>query len=461
MHVDFLRVGANSKLDVEVHVTFINEEASPGLKRGGTLNIVRHTVEVTAPNDAIPEEIVVDLTGTEIGDSIHISAVKLPKGVTPTITDRDFTIATIVAPSALKSSEGGEAEAGSCRVIGFAAKFSAMTIRGGLRAASSVSGDVSMKLLVGLGNPGDQYRGNRHNIGFMAVDAIAREYGFSPWKSKYSGLLAEGQIGGERVLLLKPQTFMNRSGDSVQQVANFYKIDPADITVLYDELDLAAGKVRVKVGGGNGGHNGLRSIDPADRPQLPPRPPRHRPSRLQGPGHPPCAGRFRQGRPALARAPARRRRQKRRHAAQGRRQRLHEQDRPRHQIHADEPAPGKARRPKAQSHIRQARPTEPQAACPKPAPWPPCSKSFSKRNKRIRYRLERRLSLSQSLSHPLPSPPTVSPRRRPGPISRSRHTPQGRPVGIDHTTRGNCVNPPAGRRPFRTRALTYRPIRTM
>jgi large subunit ribosomal protein L25 len=111
LHVDFLRVGANSTLEVEVHVTFINEEKSPGLKRGGTLNVVRHTVEVSAPADAIPEEIVVDLAGTDIGDSLHISAVKLPNGVTPVIKDRDFTIATIVAPSALKSSEGGETEA--------------------------------------------------------------------------------------------------------------------------------------------------------------------------------------------------------------------------------------------------------------------------------------------------------------------------------------------------------------
>jgi peptidyl-tRNA hydrolase, PTH1 family len=119
-----------------------------------------------------------------------------------------------------------------------------------------------MKLLVGLGNPGSQYEGNRHNIGFMALDAIARANGITQFRTKHGGLLAEGSIGGEKVLLLKPQTFMNRSGDSVQQVAQFYKIPPADIIVLYDELDLAAGKVRVKVGGGNGGHNGLRSIDP-------------------------------------------------------------------------------------------------------------------------------------------------------------------------------------------------------
>jgi len=119
-----------------------------------------------------------------------------------------------------------------------------------------------MKLLVGLGNPGAQYQGNRHNIGFMALDAIAREHGITQFRSKHSGVLAEGSIGGEKVILLKPQTFMNHSGDSVQQVAKFYKIEPADIVVLYDELDLTPGKVRVKIGGGNGGHNGLRSIDP-------------------------------------------------------------------------------------------------------------------------------------------------------------------------------------------------------
>ncbi|UJW86993.1 aminoacyl-tRNA hydrolase [Devosia sp. SL43] len=119
-----------------------------------------------------------------------------------------------------------------------------------------------MKLIVGLGNPGGQYAGNRHNIGFMALDAIARQHNITQFRTKHAGSLAEGSIGGEKVILLKPQTFMNRSGDSVQQVAQFYKIAPADIIVLYDELDLAEGKVRVKVGGGNGGHNGLRSIDP-------------------------------------------------------------------------------------------------------------------------------------------------------------------------------------------------------
>lgn len=119
-----------------------------------------------------------------------------------------------------------------------------------------------MHLLVGLGNPGDQYRDNRHNIGFMAADAIARRHNFPPFRQKFSGLITEGTIDGERVLLLKPQTFMNKSGDSVQAAVSFYKLAPADVTVFYDELDLVPGKVRVKVGGGNGGHNGLRSIDP-------------------------------------------------------------------------------------------------------------------------------------------------------------------------------------------------------
>lgn len=117
-----------------------------------------------------------------------------------------------------------------------------------------------MKLLVGLGNPGARYERNRHNVGFMAVDAIAREHGFGPWRSKFSGEISEGRIGGAKVLLLKPQTFMNLSGDSVQAATAFYKLAPADIVVFHDELDLAPGKLRVKTGGGHAGHNGLRSI---------------------------------------------------------------------------------------------------------------------------------------------------------------------------------------------------------
>jgi PTH1 family peptidyl-tRNA hydrolase len=118
-----------------------------------------------------------------------------------------------------------------------------------------------MRLIVGLGNPGSRYERNRHNIGFMAVDAIVRRHRFSPARSKFSGELAEGTIGGDKVLTLKPQTYMNDSGRSVLGAASFYKIPPADIIVLHDEVDLASGKLRVKRGGGAAGHNGLRSID--------------------------------------------------------------------------------------------------------------------------------------------------------------------------------------------------------
>ncbi|MEH7827521.1 aminoacyl-tRNA hydrolase [Gemmobacter denitrificans] len=117
-----------------------------------------------------------------------------------------------------------------------------------------------MKLWVGLGNPGAKYAGNRHNIGFMALDRIAADHGFSGWKRSFQGLLAEGRLGGDRVLLLKPETFMNLSGQSVGEAMRFHKLAPADVTVFHDELDLAPGKIRVKTGGGHAGHNGLRSI---------------------------------------------------------------------------------------------------------------------------------------------------------------------------------------------------------
>lgn len=118
-----------------------------------------------------------------------------------------------------------------------------------------------MWLLVGLGNPGDKYEYNRHNIGFLAVDAIADTYGFPAYKKKFQGLATEGSIGGEKVILLKPQTYMNNSGQSVGEATKFYKIPLDRIVVFHDELDLAAGKIRTKKGGGNAGHNGLRSMD--------------------------------------------------------------------------------------------------------------------------------------------------------------------------------------------------------
>mgnify|MGYP001828738874 CR=1 FL=1 len=117
-----------------------------------------------------------------------------------------------------------------------------------------------MKLFVGLGNPGAKYAGNRHNIGFMAVDRIAEEHGFGPWRSKFQGVVSEGRLGSEKVILLKPETFMNKSGQSVGEAVRFYKLEPTDVTVFHDEIDLAPAKLRVKQGGGHAGHNGLRSL---------------------------------------------------------------------------------------------------------------------------------------------------------------------------------------------------------
>ena len=118
-----------------------------------------------------------------------------------------------------------------------------------------------MQVWAGLGNPGAKYALHRHNVGFMAADIIAEVHGFSPWQKKFRSLVAEGRIGRRKLLLLKPQTFMNDSGDAVQQALRFYKLDLDALTAFHDELDLAPMKVKVKVGGGTAGHNGLRSID--------------------------------------------------------------------------------------------------------------------------------------------------------------------------------------------------------
>jgi peptidyl-tRNA hydrolase, PTH1 family len=117
-----------------------------------------------------------------------------------------------------------------------------------------------MRVFVGLGNPGARYAGNRHNIGFMAVDAIARRYNAQPWRKRFQGMAAEVQLGDEKVVLLKPETFMNESGRAVGEAMRFFKLPIGHVVAFHDELDLAPAKLRVKVGGGNAGHNGLRSI---------------------------------------------------------------------------------------------------------------------------------------------------------------------------------------------------------
>ncbi|MEQ9491783.1 MAG: aminoacyl-tRNA hydrolase [Alphaproteobacteria bacterium] len=118
-----------------------------------------------------------------------------------------------------------------------------------------------MYLLVGLGNPGPKYKKNRHNIGFMAVDEIVRRHSFSEWRGRFQGQVSEGRLNGEKILALKPETYMNNSGQAVGEAMRFFKLTPDDVYVVFDELDLALGKLRVKQGGGTSGHNGLKSID--------------------------------------------------------------------------------------------------------------------------------------------------------------------------------------------------------
>jgi PTH1 family peptidyl-tRNA hydrolase len=118
-----------------------------------------------------------------------------------------------------------------------------------------------MLLLVGLGNPGAGYANNRHNIGFMAVDAIVHRHRFAPWRARFQGQLSEGTLNGEKVLALKPTTFMNNSGQAVGEAARFYKLEPPQVIAFYDELELQPGRLKVKQGGGSAGHNGIRSLD--------------------------------------------------------------------------------------------------------------------------------------------------------------------------------------------------------
>ena len=118
-----------------------------------------------------------------------------------------------------------------------------------------------MLIIAGLGNPGGKYASNRHNIGFMAADEIVRRHSFGPWRQKFNAEISEGTVDGEKVLVVKPQTHMNNSGEAVSKAMRFYKLTPSDIVVIYDELDLVPGKLRMKIGGGAGGHNGIRSID--------------------------------------------------------------------------------------------------------------------------------------------------------------------------------------------------------
>ena len=275
-------------ITVDVPVQFINESQAPGIKRGGVLNVVRHRISLICPVDAIPEKIVADLTGLDINDSLHISHVTLPEGVRPTIK-RDFTIATIAAPAGVKEELRAAAEAaagrqgradGRCR--GAAAEGAAG--RSGLRpgrrsgrrpgrrqaggrqevvpALGATRGEPTCSSSSASAIPARNMPRHRHNVGFMAVDAIHRRHGFSPWRRRFQGEVVGRHAGRREGAAAQAADLHERvrprgSGEAVA----FYKLAPATSLVIHDEVDLPPGKTRMKAGGGAAGHNGLRSID--------------------------------------------------------------------------------------------------------------------------------------------------------------------------------------------------------
>ena len=288
IHLDLMRIVSGTKIIIEIPVKFINNNESPGLKRGGVLNIVRRKVELKCPADSIPEDITIDLAGTDIGTSIKISSVNLPENVTPTITDRDFVIATVAAPTVIKEPEKpAEGEAvegaeGEGAVEGAEAGTEAAAKDGeqpkkdekGKETSSDKKSaekkpaekkpaekNKNMLLLVGLGNPGPNSENNRHNIGFKIIDAINSHFKLSKQKPKFKGLLTTGNIESKKVYAIKPLTFMNNSGTAIKELIDYFKIDAKNVIVFHDDLDIDFGKVKAKIGGSSAGHNGIKSID--------------------------------------------------------------------------------------------------------------------------------------------------------------------------------------------------------
>ena len=277
-------------------VRFDNEEDSPGLKRGGVLNVVQHELELVCDAAEIPDEIHIDLAGLDIGNSIHISQVTLPEGTKSAIDDRDFTVATIVAPSAMKAEEAEAAAAEAAaerrgagsRTKPLAAKRSRGRRRRSLRlpmprcswlgslfgaSRSEVPGqpaDAAVVVDWGERADADLGRPRQSRRAICAAPPQCRLHGGRHHRrgarlrsapKKIPQPAREGRIGRHRILLLKPQTFMNDSGDAVSRRCASTSSTIDALTVFHDELDLAPFKVKVKVGGGTAGHNGLRSID--------------------------------------------------------------------------------------------------------------------------------------------------------------------------------------------------------
>ena len=279
IHVDFMRLGEGATIRVSVPLRVQNGETAPGVKRGGTVNIVTHTLELECSVDNIPQYIDADVGALEISHSLHLSDIKLPAGV-KSLSREDATLVTIVPPSgyaeeqkaaAAAAAAGGAAAPAAGAAAGAAAAPAAGAARlrrrvprhrpvAATRRSKPARDAASCDSLLASVIPARKYANNRHNIGFMAVDEIARRHGFAPWRRRFQGETSEGTLDHEKVVLLKPTTYMNDSGRAVQEAANFFKLAAGDITVFQDELELPPAKVRVKVGGGIAGHNGLRSI---------------------------------------------------------------------------------------------------------------------------------------------------------------------------------------------------------
>ena len=250
LHLDFQRVGAGAQVTVAVPVVFINQEQSPGLRRGGILNIVRHDVEMVCSVDHIPERLVVDLTGLDIGDSCISARSRCRRR-----RARSSRSATSRSPASRRPRRCARRRPRPRRP-----PRSRRPARRRRRVARRMP-PASMRLIVGLGNPGRPLRPQPAQYRVHGGRGDRPPLWLPAFRSRFKGELAEGTIAGERRLLLRPQTFMNLSGESVLAAMSFYKIAPGEIAVIHDELDLRPGKVRVKRGGGSAGHNGLRSID--------------------------------------------------------------------------------------------------------------------------------------------------------------------------------------------------------
>ena len=257
MHIDFLRIRADRVIQVSVPIHFLNEDSCVGVKMGGgSIQHSMNEVEVSCLPAALPEFVELDMAEVEVGGIVHISDIQLPEGVTSTawrwekITICRLLLSRHRALAVMKKTP-------SMR------KLRMMRTVQTTQAMSRPARTNPLKLIAGLGNPGSAYAATRHNVGSGWVERLAREHGISLRDdAKFHGLLGRGEIAGVDVRLLLPQTYMNLSGDSVAAAVKFFKIEPAELLVVHDELAFEPGQVRLKTGGGINGHNGLRDIIP-------------------------------------------------------------------------------------------------------------------------------------------------------------------------------------------------------